>query len=74
MISLFRVSNIKLFCHFLQLADDLDKTFHMINMCVDEVSEQEACNLSAQQIGTHLFELYLTLQEFCRFREHLSAA
>ena len=38
----------------------------------DDINEAEINSITPQQLGMHLFELYLALQEFCKLREQLS--
>ena len=37
----------------------------------DDISEADMAAATPAQLGVHLFELYLALQEFCKLREHL---
>ena len=38
----------------------------------DDINEADINSITPQQLGMHLFELYLALQEFCKLRDHLS--
>jgi hypothetical protein len=58
---------------FLQLGDELNQDIAAImkqNDCDREPSELGA---STMTMGTALFELYLSLQEFANYGKHLSA-
>jgi hypothetical protein len=54
------------------LGDDVQASLEKMNFNLPEVNEANADNVSAQQMGTPLFELYLALHEFCSFKEQLS--
>ena len=60
-----------LFYLFIKLGDDLSADLSRFNMAIPEVDEHRANHVTAQQMGLDLFELYLALQAFCGFREHL---
>ncbi|KAK2162506.1 hypothetical protein LSH36_97g03031 [Paralvinella palmiformis] len=53
------------------LGEDLNADLSRFNMTIPEVDEHRANHVTAQQMGLDLFELYLALQAFCCFREHL---
>merc|ERR550532_263005 len=50
------------------LGDDLNRELEKVSFVVPDVTESTSPQVSAQQMGTNLFELYLSLQEFCRER------
>ncbi len=43
-----------------------------MDMKVGDGNERDMNAITPQQLGMHLFELYLALQEFCKLREFLS--
>ena len=57
---------------FVQLGDDLHIDLTQMNFVIPDVDEQAADAVTAQQMGTQLFELYLALHEFCSFKDQLS--
>ena len=56
-----------------QLGEDMQKDFSALHIKVPDIDESTAVAITAQELGTHLFELYLAVQEFCRFSEHLTS-
>ncbi|ELU07462.1 hypothetical protein CAPTEDRAFT_226475 [Capitella teleta] len=51
--------------------EDLQADLEQINFGIPEVTEASADRVTAQQMGTPLFELYLALREFYGFRDQL---
>jgi hypothetical protein len=58
---------------FFQLGDDANKEMEGVKPHRSVSDETELDCPGAQQQGTQLFELYLALQEFTKFRENLPA-
>ena len=56
-----------------QLGEDMTKKLEHVQFSVPEVDDIRAEHVCAEQMGMHLFELYLTLHEFCDLKEHLPA-
>ena len=56
-----------------QLGEDMTKKLEHVQFSVPEVNDLRAEQVCAEQMGMQLFELYLTLHEFCDLKEHLPA-
>ena len=50
----------------------MQRDFAALRVTVADIDETGAGQITAEQMGTHLFELYLALQEFANYREHLT--
>ncbi|KAK2182622.1 hypothetical protein NP493_345g04038 [Ridgeia piscesae] len=57
-----------------ELGEDMTKKLEHVQFSVPEVDDIRAEHVCAEQMGMHLFELYLTLHEFCDLKEHLPAS
>ena len=49
----------------------MTKKLEHVSFTVPEVDDIRAEQVCAEQMGMQLFELYLTLHEFCDLKEHL---